>query len=461
MIRQPLLLFFFFLTSTHLLFAQKKYEGFGSGTRGGAGKQKVHVTNLNRYGPGSFYNAIGSNRTIVFDIAGTINSFRWNAADENVVVSYLTIDGSSAPSPGITLNNIGAGGDCLSFQNGCHDIIVRNIRVRNAGNDGFSVVHNCHDIVFDHCSSSNNGDGDLDITDSSYNITVQWCIFGSSVSGPMLIAYPGTKDISVHHNLFNSRASTGTNPGERNPLVHNATNYKANIISYLMVDFTNNVVWNWGRSGGGFGYGSCADYGGTLQCRNNFYQSTTQPENVILKNHNSNGAKVYASGNVSGNNGIDPNKVSNVYTPWPVAPVITQDACTAAKKVLAECGPRPLDITDQALFNAVSLTNCSRGQNQPPVANAGNDVILVLPKNSVILSGSGSDPDGKIASYTWSKLSGPATYTIRNTITTTTTVSNLVKGTYIFTLTVTDNKGSIATDNVSVTVKSSGVQHKK
>ena len=35
-----------------------------------------------------------------------------------------------------------------------------------------------------------------------------------------------------------------------------------------------------------------ADYGGTLQCRNNFYQSTSNPGSAIVVNQESTGAKV-------------------------------------------------------------------------------------------------------------------------------------------------------------------------
>jgi hypothetical protein len=446
-----LLLLFTFLINTNELFSQTKYEGFGSATPGGKGKRIVYVTNLNSKGPGSLYEAIGSNRTIVFDVGGTINDFRWDASDDTVVISYLTIDGSTAPPPGITLNN-NYNGNGLSFQNGCHDIIVSNIRVRGAGNDGFNLVNKCHDIIFDHCSSSNNGDGDLDITDSCYNITVQYCIFGHSMSGAMLIAYPSTKNISIHHNLFNS---TGSGAGERNPFVHNAVNYKPNIITYLMADFTNNVVWNWGNSNGGFGYGSGADFGGTLQARNNFYHSVLFPENAIVKNHESNGAKVYASGNVSGNPGINPNSAKNVNAPWVVARVTTQDACKAARKVLAEAGPRPLDTTDQAFINAVFLSNCPAVKNKPPVARAGKDITVTLPVKSAVLTGRGSDTDGTIASYIWSRVSGPAVYTLKNANAGITTLSNLMQGAYVFKLTVTDNKGNSASDLVTITVKKS------
>jgi hypothetical protein len=91
--------------------------------------------------------------------------------------------------------------------------------------------------------------------------------------------------------------------------------------------------------------------------------------------------------------------------------------------------------------------------NQSPVANAGKDIALTLPVNSTTLDGSASaDPDGSIASYVWTKLSGPAQFTIINTTAVTTQLTNLVAGTYIFRLKVTDNKGATHEDDLTVIV---------
>ena len=47
--------------------------------------------------------------------------------------------------------------------------------------------------------------------------------------------------------------------------------------------------------------------------------------------------------------------------------------------------------------------------NVAPVAKAGSDMAITLPTNTVTLSGNGStDSDGTIASYQWTKVSGPA-----------------------------------------------------
>jgi len=66
--------------------------------------------------------------------------------------------------------------------------------------------------------------------------------------------------------------------------------------------------------------------------------------------------------------------------------------------------------------------------------------------------GSGSDVDGTIVAYKWTKISGPAAGTITNAAVASTSVTGLVAGIYIFELKVTDNNGASATDNMQVTV---------
>lgn len=92
--------------------------------------------------------------------------------------------------------------------------------------------------------------------------------------------------------------------------------------------------------------------------------------------------------------------------------------------------------------------------NIAPVANAGNDITITLPANTVVLSGSGIDPDGSIASYGWIKISGPVAGTLTNAATPTPTINGLVQGEYQYQLTVTDNGGATGKDTVKVTVLS-------
>src|SRR5215213_9517698 len=100
-------------------------EGYGYATRGGEGGDIYHVTTLADGGPGSLrdgmFNRSGP-RTIVFDVAGTItftNLVKLNSP-------YLTIDGATAPAPGITLTK---DIDWTAFIiSGTHDIILRHLR---------------------------------------------------------------------------------------------------------------------------------------------------------------------------------------------------------------------------------------------------------------------------------------------------------------------------------------------
>jgi len=91
--------------------------------------------------------------------------------------------------------------------------------------------------------------------------------------------------------------------------------------------------------------------------------------------------------------------------------------------------------------------------NQAPAANAGADRIITLPVNSVLISGNGTDPDGTIVTYRWTKISGPSQYTIAAPNQAQTEFTNLVQGVYEFELAVTDNQGAIARDIVRVTVE--------
>ena len=100
----------------------------------------------------------------------------------------------------------------------------------------------------------------------------------------------------------------------------------------------------------------------------------------------------------------------------------------------------------------ITVNGTTPPPNQLPVANAGTDRLITLPTNTVNLNGSGSDPDGTVAGYLWTKISGPATFSIATPTQAQTLVNNLVQGTYQFELRVTDNQGGVDRDTVVVTV---------
>ena len=117
-----------------------------------------------------------------------------------------------------------------------------------------------------------------------------------------------------------------------------------------------------------------------------------------------------------------------------------------------------LKVTDKAGLTATStVTVTVTGLLAvAPVANAGSDVSIQLPTSSTSLSASAStDPNvgGKISTYLWTIVSGPAGSTLTNATTSTLSLSGLVAGVYTLKLTVTDNLGLSSSSTVTVTVK--------
>lgn len=95
------------------------------------------------------------------------------------------------------------------------------------------------------------------------------------------------------------------------------------------------------------------------------------------------------------------------------------------------------------------LLSHTKVYGNPPDVNAGADKTITLPTNSVTLNGSATD-DGSVVSYAWTK-QGPSA-TLSGTDQSTLTVTNMVAGEYVFTLTATDNDGLQSSDAVRVTV---------
>jgi Galactose oxidase, central domain/Kelch motif len=91
--------------------------------------------------------------------------------------------------------------------------------------------------------------------------------------------------------------------------------------------------------------------------------------------------------------------------------------------------------------------------NLPPVANAGPDRVVFLPKDTLLLDGSGStDPENNITTYKWRKINGaPITYIYFNDRIKTGAYS-VIEDTYAFELTVTDAMGLFSIDTIVIKV---------
>lgn len=278
-------------------------EGHGRYTTGGRGGTVVHVTNLNDSGTGSFRAAVtgGSNRTIVFDVAGVI------ALESDIKMKdNLTILGQTAPSPGITLRY-------YTVQPGANNI-VRFIRFRRGQekdiNDGADATwqRNVTGLILDHCSFSWSIDEIASFYDNN-NFTMQWCTIGESLTNPGhskgAHGYGGIwggKLASFHHNMIAHVMNRGPRFNGARYLWDGYTNNKeystynwGNTVQAENVDFRNCVMYNaQGTCYGGPG-------GGQINIVNNYFKAGPSFSLKTTKDANENSIDVNSSSSVRGN----------------------------------------------------------------------------------------------------------------------------------------------------------------
>jgi pectate lyase len=329
--------------------AEPQYEGFGASTPGGNGQPVYRVTNLKDSGPGSLRDALSrGNRTIVFDIKGEIVL----QSEIRVKSAFITIDGFTALSPGITIKNYG-----LYFLK-AHDVVVRGLRIRNAKKDGIWIADGAYNIVVDHVSIAGSGDGNLDITrEGTRDITVSWCVLAEPAGEQknMLLAFRSSR-ITLHHNLF-------TSSFQRSP----QQTYDDGGFTQApdtTLDMRNNLIWDWGKQ-----YGTRIRYGAKANVVGNYYAANGGDKNDALVVCRKGGptsaachggvsesfARVYSSGNYSAD-GVKLDGRGTETKAFPAPVISVSDPRSAACHVFAEAGVRPLDGADAHYLSRVVLS---------------------------------------------------------------------------------------------------------
>jgi pectate lyase len=317
--------------------AQPPIEGFGAGARGGTGQSECIVSNLANRGSGTLRDClVAGNRTIKFSVAGTIQ-----LASVLRLHSFVTIDGFSAPAPGITLQGYG-----LSIQDVQH-VVVRALRIRDAGlsdkSDCISIYGLSQHIVIDHVSIANCGDGAIDISSGPKDITLQWSLFstriphlwGSTADSPRT----DTDRISMHHTLV---ICGGLPICDRFPLIR-ANGYP------LRVDLRGNIFQGWTRTNG-----TKIERAAQVNVVGNAYiprpESTFEQRGASLQVND--GTRVYASDNVELGEAPRPNLNDSGNQRAPLAaPSVTRADLGC---VVQAAGMAPRDAEDQRLLTFVS-----------------------------------------------------------------------------------------------------------
>ncbi len=378
--------FVFFILAGSLASAQipafPGAEGFGRFTTGGRGGAVYAVTNLTdsvvKPAEGSLRWALNKPgpKTIVFAVSGTIELKR----RLNISKGDVTIAGQTAPGDGICIS-----GETVSIES--DNVIIRYVRFR-CGNkvpgeepkDAISCIRH-KNIIVDHCSMSWSVDETASFYDNE-NFTLQWCLIAESLYDA---GHPkgehgyggiwGGKGATFHHNLLASHTS-------RLPRFCGAR-YHPDTRGTEIVDFRNNVIFNWGFN---------SSYGGELGQQNivnNYYKPGPATKKSVLSRilepfdslgiwyisgNYMKGSPAVTSDNRAGVEG-DYAGVASILSssPFPSAPVKTEKASCAWKSVLKNTGatlPRR-DSYDSRIISETKSGKCAYGDTY----GAGTGII--------------------------------------------------------------------------------------
>jgi hypothetical protein len=352
-------------------------EGFGKYASGGRGGAVYIVDNLNDSGPGSFREAVKKKgpRIITFAISGNIELESPISINNN----DLTIAGQTAPGDGICIKNFPV---LISADN----VIIRFMRFRlgnerAAESDAFGGTKQ-NNIMIDHCSVSWSTDECASFYRNS-NFTMQWCIVSESLNESVhhkgAHGYGGIwggHNATFHHNLL-------ANHNSRLPRFSGSST-TPNDPTKELVDFRNNVVYNWMSNN---------TYGGEkgrYNMVNNYYKpgpATSKSRITQIVNPSAPYGKFFIEGNCFYNNtsvskdnwkGVKiEHTLDSVRTAqeFKIEPLPTQSAEDAFEDVLKYAGASyKRDAVDERIIEEVRTGKSTNGKLKNGIIDSQADV---------------------------------------------------------------------------------------
>ncbi|HWB75188.1 MAG TPA: hypothetical protein VG755_09535 [Nannocystaceae bacterium] len=338
------------------------YEGFGAVTRGHedcpTGATDYAVTSLDDTAtPGTLRDALSEGcRHVTFDIGGTITL----SETLNIRDSYITLDGASAPDPGITI--VQPEGIATTIEAGnstgpVSDVIIHHLRMTGAtveleGGDIWGMDGEANPvsrIIIDHVTASGAQDGVFDLWSDVDDVTLSWNLMIDTAKMLHLSTDDITLDrdrVSIHHNVF------ARNNERQIRIRHDSA----------QIDYVNNVVWGWGWfEGGAAGLHVAYDEGETnpsLNVVNNVFHFVDglagDPGDAIIWETGASVGTIWFDGNVLPTEEMDAVSNGAAQEIPTAAQVTTYDAATLAETVVPMVGTHYPTAAELALLDEIA-----------------------------------------------------------------------------------------------------------
>jgi len=175
-----------------------------NGTTGGAGGETVTVTTraeLEKYA--------GKEEPYIIRVKGSVamgggsKDFPRDRVDVAADKTIIGVGGTA---------ELVKGG--LYVRNGAHNVIIRNLTIRNSPTDGVTIDE-AHHVWVDHCHFYGHADGCLDSRKGTTYLTVSWCIFSDSFK-PFGIGWDKEvrTQMTIHHNWFRNNQYRNPRAGQ-------------------------------------------------------------------------------------------------------------------------------------------------------------------------------------------------------------------------------------------------------
>jgi hypothetical protein len=294
-------------------------EGFGSSTPGGEGGRVLRVREPTEEAVRAAFTAAKSGHAIIrFE---TTEPIRITTHLPQLEGDFVTVEGNGA-----TLY-VGGGGYANLIEVNGHDVIVRDIRLRDGYDNLRAQDATAYNVVFSHVSSTGAGDDGISIGYGAHDVTVQWCFLAGNTRS-LFLKYKETTNVSIHHSWVMKQWARG-------PLVSD----------HVLADVRNVIVEDWTSWGARFEAESSGNLVASLFTLSSWARSAGGKANSALRLLQT--GPVFTAGNAY--QGVaEPGPEGAAVAPLPAPSVTTLPVGEMAPQVRRRAGCLPRDRVDQA-----------------------------------------------------------------------------------------------------------------